>query len=480
MSDAELHVKRRRVARGGAERDGATALDISEGDHIALADEGEGNHSSAAHSSTPHSSTPHSSAAHSDDSSQKGRGQGRHYLIEHLPDKSKLLSEVAALEENKLYVKNITEEISKKDLINFFCNANGFVDARMVRDSSGKSKHFAYVEFDSKENAASFFGTLKDSNVAKYKTFKVRDVHLYVAICNSTKVMYEERKVFIKFSDCQADVDDVVVKKAVSDFLASHAVPVEEIRLLGGSPPTHGYLQLRNNEDVVKCVETLKEGALADAHFTLHYSIPIIKKKIIPDVEKVKASKEKKKKLQEEKKKEENNCTIVVKNLHYNTRVFKLKKLFEQIGEIEKIHLSKKVSEHNIKRNRGYAFVTFKNVNDATSALILNDSIIDGRSILVSKFLEDDGRGRHREGGSHVGGQPHGEHTAGEQPTQGGKHNHRRGNYHHARSSHPQERRRINLNGPAEPNAAVEKRADETEGGPTPLTNDDFRKFFFK
>ncbi|GAB65782.1 RNA-binding protein, partial [Plasmodium cynomolgi strain B] len=390
------------------------------------------------------------------------------------------------LEENKLYVKNIPKEITKRDLINFFCNETGFVDTRMVRDSSGKPKYFAYVEFDSKENAANFFGTLKESNVDKYKTFKIKGVDLYVAICNSTKIIFEEMKIFIKFVDCPADMDEVVIKKDVSDFLAKHEVAVEEIRLLGGNPPTHGYVQLHNNEDVVKCVEDVKEGTIKNVHFTLNYSIPIIKKKIIPDVEKIKANKEKNKKLQEEKKKEENNSTIVVKNLHFNTRMYKLKKLFEQIGEIEKIHLSKKVSENNIKRNRGYAFITFKNISDATSALILNDSLVDGRSILVSKFLEDDSRAKHREGSTHMGGQLHGEHDTEEQqqPPRGEKCNtNRRGNYHHVnhnvRSNHPQERRRINLNKSGDPNVAVEKRTDQTEGEePTPLTNDDFRKFF--
>ncbi|EUD68031.1 hypothetical protein C922_01643 [Plasmodium inui San Antonio 1] len=490
MSDKELNIKRRKVIKEDGkmndEPGGATSLNISEGEYVLLADDEEDSHSNAADSDD--------AATHSDDRGQKGgRHVKKHYLIEHMEDKSKLLSEVATLEENKLYVKNITDEITKKDLIDFFCNASGFVDTRMVSDSSGKSRHFAYVEFDSKENAANFFGTLKDSNVEKYKTFQIKDVHLYVAVCNSTKVIYEERKIFIKFAECEADMadmDDVVIKKALSDFLAGHAVDVEEIRLLGGSPPTHGYLQVRNNEDVVKCVEVIKEGTVENVHFTLNYSIPIIKKKIIPDLEKIKANKEKNKeknkKLQEEKKKEENNSTIVVKNLHFNTRKYKLKKLFEQIGEIERIHLSKKVSEKNIKRNRGYAFITFKNTNDATSALILNDSVIDGRSILVSKFLDDDSRGKHREGSNHLSGKLHGEQDTEEHPSRGGRNNtNRRGNYHHVkqnvRSNHHQERKRINLNKPADPNIAVEKRTDQTEGGgPTPLTNDDFRKFFFK
>ncbi|KJP88593.1 hypothetical protein AK88_01673 [Plasmodium fragile] len=483
MSHKEPHIKRRKLAtedgKSNDEPGVPTSLDISEGEYVVSEDEGKGSHSSdAAHDDAD---------THSDGSSEKRGGHVKHYLIEHMEDKSKLLSEVATLEENKLYVKNITDDVTKKDLIHFFCNATGYVDTRMVRDSSGKtSKHFAYVEFDTKENAANFFRTLEDSNVEKYKTFEIKGVHLYVAICNSTKIIYEERKVFIKFSRCQEDVDDVVIKKGVADFLASHAVTVEEIRLLGGKPPTHGYLHMSNNEDVVKCVEIIKEGTFANGHFTLNYSIPIIKKKIIPDVEKIKANKEKNKKLQEEKKKEENNCTIVVKNLNFNTRKNKLQKLFEQIGAIEKIHLSKKVSENNIKRNRGYAFITFKNTNDATSALILNDSVIDGRSILVSKFLGEDSRGKYEQGSSYLGGQLHGERRdAQEYPPRGGKYNtNRKGQYHYTnhnvKSNYPYERRRINLNKPVDANIAVEKRTDQAEGQTTPLTNDDFRKFFFK
>ncbi|GAW80272.1 RNA-binding protein [Plasmodium gonderi] len=485
MSETELEAKRRKIEKVEKydEDNCANSLNILDEDN---ADEPLGEEDTQKNEKTQSERYgTHSDGDNDDDGDSvcsdrnKKVQKNKHYLIEHMENKSKLLNNITSLEENKLFVKNLTEEITKNDLVLFFSNANGYVDTRIVYDSSGKSKTFAYIEFDNKENAYIFFSTLQDSNVDNYKKFMIKDVSLYVAICKSKKSIYEEKKVFIKFIKCDMGIDNVRIKQEISNFLCNHSIAPLDIRLLGENPPTHGYIELMNNEDVVSCVESIKEGILEDLQFSLDYCIPIIKKKIIPNVEKIKANKEKNKQAQEEKKKEENSSTIVVKNLHYNTRKYKLEKLFKQIGEIEKIYLSKKVSENNIKRNRGFAFITFKNANDATSALILNDSIIDGRSILVSKFCQDGERRSKNGEGDQSDGQPD------NQGIEKTKKSNPNGNNHYfnnnARNNYPLEKKRINLNKSNNPNTLTEKRVDDTGegGGPTQLTNDDFRKFFF-
>ncbi|KAI4839442.1 U4/U6 snRNA-associated-splicing factor [Plasmodium brasilianum] len=314
--------------------------------------------------------------------------QSKHYLIQNLQDKSALLNDLTMIEENKLYVKNVKENITKKDLEEYFANIDGYVETRIVFNNSGVSRRFAYIEFDSKESANNFINMLQDSNVKNYKTFTIKNVNLYTSISKPQKTLYEEKKLFMKFTKCDIQNEENL-KEKILHFFSNHSVRVTDIRLLGEGVDKHGYLEVEDNESVIKCVETIKECRVEDTHFSLQYCIPIIKKKIIYNIEKIKEQKEKSKQLKEEQKREENSCTIVVKNLHYNTRKNKLKHFFEQIGEIENIYLSKKVSEKNIKRNKGYAFITFKNANDATSSLILNDSIIDGRNILISKFFED-------------------------------------------------------------------------------------------
>ncbi|SBS85770.1 U4/U6 snRNA-associated-splicing factor, putative [Plasmodium ovale] len=398
------------------------------------------------------------------------RAHTKHFLIENASDKSLLLKNLTAVEENKLYVKNVTEDITKEDLQEYFSNILGYVDTRIIFSFSGKSKKFAYVEFDCKENAANFLNTLQSSNVPNFKMFTLKNTNLYTCISNPQKVLFEEKKVFLKFVKCNIDNDEEL-KDQVKNFFSTHAIDIRDMRLLGEGETRHGYVELPSNDDVVKCVEIIGKGITEGAHFNLNYCIPIIKKKTIADIDKIKTNKEKNKQLMEEKRKEENNCTIVVKNLHFNTRKHKLMNFFQQIGEIENIHLSKKVSEKNIKRNRGYAFITFKNPNDATSSLILNESIIDGRNILISKFIDDNNmkndfekKDIHRVREDTTANYGTIEHTQKKC---------------HVWDKFTHEKKRINLSKSVDSTNAdvVEKRTDEMV---TPMTNEDFRKFFFK
>ncbi|SOV22579.1 U4/U6 snRNA-associated-splicing factor, putative [Plasmodium sp. DRC-Itaito] len=382
----------------------------------------------------------------------------KHYLIENLQNKSLLLNNFSSVEENKLYVKNINEHITKEDFENYFSNVDGYIETRFVVDASRTCRKFAYIDFENKTKVLSFLDTLQNSNIENFKTLTLNNVDLLVSISKPKKSLYEEKIVFIKFTKCNNDCD-IDIKEKISEFLLKHTIDVLDIRLLGDTTNKHGYIELQNNEDVIKCVDNIKLGKIDELEFNLNYSIPIIKKKIIPDIEKIKMNKEKNKQLKEEKKKEKECCTIVVKNLHFNTRKNKLQNIFGQIGEIENIYLSKKISENNIKRNKGYAFITFKNPNDATSSLILNDIIIDGRNILISKFTNDkDGIYLHNQDIYN--------------------HNNTTNNYHYKKDRKQYlEKKRINLNKTNDNPTQNEKKNDNQTIG---MTNDDFRKLFFK
>ncbi|KYO00189.1 putative U4/U6 snRNA-associated-splicing factor [Plasmodium gaboni] len=382
----------------------------------------------------------------------------KHYLIENLQNKSLLLNNFSSVEENKLYVKNINEHITKEDFENYFSNVDGYIETRFVVDASRTCRKFAYIDFENKTKVLSFLDTLQNSNIENFKTLTLNNVDLLVSISKPKKSLYEEKIVFIKFTKCNINCD-IDIKEKISEFLLKHTIDVLDIRLLGDTTNKHGYIELQNNEDVIKCVDNIKLGKIDELEFNLNYSIPIIKKKIIPDIEKIKMNKEKNKQLKEEKKKEKECCTIVVKNLHFNTRKNKLQNIFGQIGEIENIYLSKKISENNIKRNKGYAFITFKNPNDATSSLILNDIIIDGRNILISKFTNDkDGIYLHNQDIYN--------------------HNNTTNNYHYKKDRKQYlEKKRINLNKTNDNPTQNEKKNDNQTIG---MTNDDFRKLFFK
>ncbi|VTZ68429.1 U4/U6 snRNA-associated-splicing factor, putative [Plasmodium chabaudi chabaudi] len=421
------------------------------------------------------------------DLNDDGKNLSKHFLIKNLSDQSLLLNKLKTLEENKLYVKNINENLTKTDFDNFFSNIIGYVDTRIILNSSGKSKKFAYIEFDTKQNALNFLDTLENSDVEKFKKFFINNNILYTCISDPQKNIYEQNKIFIKFINLVTQTDENIIHQ-IKKFLLSHSVPVLDIRLLGDADSKHGYIEVENNEDVIKCVEEIKRCNLGDGttECIMNYSIPIIKKKIIPDMEKIKIKKEKDKQLKDEKRKEENSAIIVVKNLNYNTRKYKLEQFFQQIGEIENINLSKKTSEKNNKRNKGYAFITFKNKDDATAALILNDSILDGRNILISKFI-DNIKDNRKEKKNNINyehedvlneqGYPKNASTHVNFPKQWNMPTQKIKHTYHARQNFI-EKKRINLKDENNhTNLNLEKRADEPS---CPMTNDDFRKLFFK
>lgn len=338
----------------------------------------------------------------------------KHYLIENAKEKSLLLNDISVIEENKLYVKNISGNITKEDLHNFFKNAKGYIETRTSYTTKGKIKNFAYIQFDTKENAENLLNTFETTddviksgdetknvtsgtdkenmenkeNQQLFKKITIKKKTLLVSISKPSRTLYEPNIVFVKFPEGIKSENNVIEEK-MQQYFAPYSFEIKEIRIVGTDENKHAYIEMKKNEDVVKCVEEIREGKIDGHQFTLNYSIPLIKKKIIYDINKIKLKREKEKKLKEEQKKEENTSTIFVSGLNFNTRKHKLLTLFGNIGEIDHINLSKKISKSNIKRNKGFAYVTFKNVEDATAALILNGTILDGKSIMVSKYLEN-------------------------------------------------------------------------------------------
>ncbi|VWU51064.1 U4/U6 snRNA-associated-splicing factor, putative [Hepatocystis sp. ex Piliocolobus tephrosceles] len=405
----------------------------------------------------------------------------KHFVIETTDNKDIILSNLKKLEENKLYVKNISDNITKDDIYDYFFKIQGYVDTRVVYDYQGKTKGFAYIEFDTKENATAFLNTLENSNDPIFKTFTLKNQNLYISLSNPKKNIYEEKKVFMKFIKCDDNIqDDTKLKEIIKNFFASHSIDVLDIRLLGEKENMYGYLELKNNEDVITCINHIKDCIINEGiHFSLHYCIPIIKKKKILDKEKIQIIKDKKKNEKEEK----NKCTIVVQNLNFNTRKHKLQSLFEQIGEIDTIHLDKQFSKNNIKRNKGYAFVVFKHPDDATSSLILDQSIIDGRSITISKYSQNENTKKNNY--SYMNNYYTNNHLS--------SNNYNYKYYKQKNNAYKQrlEKRRINLsttNSSTRNDQTIQretkgvdetKRVDETITETPAMTNDDFRKLLF-
>jgi cold-inducible RNA-binding protein len=93
---------------------------------------------------------------------------------------------------------------------------------------------------------------------------------------------------------------------------------------------------------------------------------------------------------------------IFVAKLDFQTTSEDLQSLFEQFGTVD---TAKVVFDKETGRSRGFAFVEMPNDEEANEAINnLNDTTVDGRTIVVKKAEPREGGGGGRSGGGRSGG----------------------------------------------------------------------------
>ena len=95
---------------------------------------------------------------------------------------------------------------------------------------------------------------------------------------------------------------------------------------------------------------------------------------------------------------------IFVTKLDYSTHEDVLRDVFEQFGEVDSVKI---IIDRDTGRSKGYAFVEMPDDDDANTAIEnLNDSMLDGRQIIVKEARprENRGGGGYNRGGGGGGG----------------------------------------------------------------------------
>ncbi|KXX72563.1 RNA-binding protein [Flammeovirga sp. SJP92] len=88
---------------------------------------------------------------------------------------------------------------------------------------------------------------------------------------------------------------------------------------------------------------------------------------------------------------------IFVAKLNYNTQEEALRVLFENFGEVSS---AKVVYDRETERSKGFGFVEMPNDEEATTAIEqLNESELDGRTIVVKQARPRENNGGNRGGG---------------------------------------------------------------------------------
>ncbi len=93
---------------------------------------------------------------------------------------------------------------------------------------------------------------------------------------------------------------------------------------------------------------------------------------------------------------------IFVAKLNFDTRESTLQHAFEEFGEVSSIKI---IMDKFTGKSKGYGFVEMPNDDDALSAISqLNDSDLDGRTIVVKKAEPRERNSGGRRGGGGGGG----------------------------------------------------------------------------
>lgn len=88
---------------------------------------------------------------------------------------------------------------------------------------------------------------------------------------------------------------------------------------------------------------------------------------------------------------------IFVAKLNFDTREDSLQSAFEQYGDVDSVKI---INDKMTGKSKGYGFVEMPNEDDALQAIEgLNESSLDGRTIVVKKAEPRENRGGNRRGG---------------------------------------------------------------------------------
>jgi len=277
--------------------------------------------------------------------------------------------------EHTIYVANLDWSVDEAQLYRIFQDVEGLKDVRLVRDFLKRSKGYAYVDFDSPEHVA--------EAVEKFSGHLVNNRVMKVAKSLPTKQLYEEKVLFVRNIGESAKEDDV------KEAFKMHEVV--SVRMPRGQEGHKGYAYVEfTNDEAVKVCLTLEGLEIGGQQVTLSRSIPMkdhrhttaATRKDLP--QRVNQRLIVQGKLdREDPVRQSAKCptTVYVKNLAFNVDETALEQHFQSCGEVAQVLIVKT----NDGRSRGFGFVEFQNFEGAQSALLLSDSILGGREIVVSK-----------------------------------------------------------------------------------------------
>ncbi|KAF8819465.1 hypothetical protein IE077_000995 [Cardiosporidium cionae] len=300
---------------------------------------------------------------------------GKHYRQLQLGenDPTALLKSLNDSEEsNTLWVSNIDSTVTEEDLMRLFQSFEGFKEIRLVRDYKKQSKGYAYIDFSSPSEA---FAVANEMNGCV-----INDRQMKVLISKPTKRVFDSRTAFVCDvpEDCSNEKLCLAIQKAGNDAIKDVRLKMHD----SGKCLGYGFVEFLTEEALTEFIKLDRKFSVEGVLIKISLSIPMKERRHIV----APANKLIKKIAAEEKNIPTiDPLTIYVKNLAFSVKENDLKEHFQMAGEVDFAILCRFPDQ----KSRGYGFVKFKKESDCFAALMLNDSEIDGRRIVVSRSTRE-------------------------------------------------------------------------------------------
>jgi len=279
-----------------------------------------------------------------------------------------------------VYVANLDWSVDEPQLYRIFGEVDGLKDVRLVKDFLKRSKGYAYIEFDTKAHV--------DEAVKKFNGLEINKRCMRVAPSLPTKPLFEEKTLFIK--GIGAETTEVEVKTAFE----KHG-PVLSVRMPttgeGNEKKHKGYAYVEfEKPDAIDVALAVVDMEIGGHKLEVARSIPMkdhrhhvaANRKDLPQranqrqIWEGKLDREDPVRLSSQ-----HSNTVHVKNLSFKVDDAALKEHFGQCGEVTQVLICR----NDKGKSQGFGFVEFATSNDAQAALLMTDSVLKGRSLVVSK-----------------------------------------------------------------------------------------------
>jgi len=278
--------------------------------------------------------------------------------------------------EQTVYVSNLDWSVDEPQLHRIFGDIDGLKEIRLVRDFLQRSKGYAYVDFHTSEQV--------EQAVEKLNGSLVNERPLRIARSLPTKPLFEERTVFVRNIPQAAGEEDLRGMFAASGEIADIRLPMDNEAHKG-----YAYIEFAATDSIEPAL-ALDSAELKGQPLSVARSIPMkdhrhqtarLRKDLPHRVNQRQIIEGRLQREDPVRQASRFPTTVHVRNLAFKVDEAKLRDHFAQCGTIAKVLL---VRDEKGK-SRGFGFVEFEKIEAAQAALLLTDSQLNGRDVVVSR-----------------------------------------------------------------------------------------------